>query len=285
MSLFYQPPQLEEALALLSSKNAPTPLAGGTDLVVARREGRRKIAAYLDVTRIAELRQLQQCENVVTIGAAVSFSELERSALLQSHFPLLCRAAASIGSPQVRSRGTVGGNVANASPAADLVPALTALEAVALVQSARGARCVPVAELITGASKTSLLPGELIVSFSLPLSSHADMRQDFLKVGRRNALSIARLNGACTLAAQNGRILEARLCIGAVTDRPQRFAEAEALLAGQSPSKTLFLQAGELVSAEVLRQTGQRASSAYKLPVIKEFTKSLLCSTWGDEIE
>ncbi|MDY3619528.1 FAD binding domain-containing protein [Agathobaculum sp.] len=283
MSTFYQPAALGEALSLLAGADRPAVLAGGTDIVVARREGKRADTAYLDITRIPELRETAQAEGGVTLGAAVTFSEMENSTVLQTHFPLLCQAAASVGSPQIRSRGTVGGNVANASPAADVAPALAALDAVALVQSKSGARRVPVAELIEGAAKTALDPGELIVSFFIP-ALPPDTRQGFDKIGRRNALSIARLNGACALTARGGKIAQARLCIGAATNRPHRFAEAEALLCGRAPDEALFAEAGKLISAAILEETGTRASSVYKLPVAAEFTAALLRKTWEEGI-
>lgn len=281
MSAFYQPNSLEQALALLAREDAPAILAGGTDLVVQRREGRRSPAAYLDVTRLAALRGISETNDAVLLGAAVTFTEIERNALLRERFPVLCRAAASIGSPQIRSRGTAGGNVANASPAADLVPALTALDAVAHIQSAGGGRNVPVAELVTGASQNALGPGELIVSFAIPPLPPLT-RQGFDKIGRRNALSIARLNGVCLLTAREGKIAGARLCIGAATDRPQRFTEAEAALAGQAPDDALFARVGALVSDTILRETGKRASSVYKLPVAADFTAALLRKTWEE---
>lgn len=281
MSTFYQPDTLEQALELLAGADRPAVLAGGTDIVVARREGKRADTAYLDITRIPALREAARTDGGALLGAAVTFAEMENSPVLRELFPLLCAAAASVGSPQIRSRGTVGGNVANASPAADVAPALAALDAEALVQSKGGARRVPVAALIEGASRTALAPDELIVSFFLP-ALPPDTRQGFDKVGRRNALSIARLNGACALTASGGEIAAARLCIGAATNRPHRFAKAEALLAGRAPSEALFAEAGALVSEAILEETGTRASSVYKLPVAAEFTAALLRKTWEE---
>lgn len=274
MMEFLRPQTLEEALSLLGEHPAYTILAGGTDVIVRRREGRLTPEGYLDVTLIPELREIRDGESIF-IGAAVTCRELEESPLLAVVCPLLAAAAATVGSPQIRSRATLGGNAANASPAADLVPALTAADAQAVIQSRQGTRRAALPDLIQGPGRCALEPGELILGFVLTPFREA-VRWSFDKIGRRNALAIARMNGAAVWEEDGGRMRNVRLCIGAATRRPARFHEAEALLEGQSPDKHLFRQAGEAVSQAILKETGTRESSSYKLPVAVEFTARLL---------
>lgn len=279
---FEQPTELDQALALLTACPDMTVLAGGTDVVVHRRAGKIHPAGLLDITRIPQLREINREGERISVGAAVTCAEIERSEVLQAACPLLCAAAASVGSPQIRSRATVGGNVANASPAADLIPALTALDAKAVLCGGEGSRRMPVSELVLGASRNGLRPGELMTAFEVPILNGAAC-WSFDKIGRRNALAIARLNGACVFTLREGRMEQVRLCIGAATDRPLRFREAEQFLEGGEASDQRFSQAGELVEQEILAQTGMRASSAYKLPVSAAFTARLLRRAWKGE--
>ena len=139
MMEFLQPASLEEALSLFAERPAYTILAGGTDVVVHRRAGKLMPEGYLDVTRVPELREIRGGRTVF-VGAAVTCGTLEHDPVIRAACPLLAAAAASVGSPQIRSRATLGGNVANASPAADLIPALTAVEGKAVISSRSGIR-------------------------------------------------------------------------------------------------------------------------------------------------
>lgn len=279
---FEQPMELDQALAVLTACPDITVLAGGTDVVVHRRARKIQPTGLLDITRIPQLREIRLSEGVLSVGAAVTCAEMERSKALQTACPLLCAAAACIGSPQIRSRATIGGNVANASPAADLIPALTALDAAAVIQREGGSRRVPVADLVLGVSQTVLCPGELITAFEMQVPDAAAC-WSFDKIGRRNALAIARLNGACVFTLREGRMETVRLCIGAAADRPLRCREAEAFLEGGEASDQRFSQAGERVEREILARTGMRASSGYKLPVSAAFTARLLGRAWKGE--
>lgn len=279
MMEFLRPNSLEEALALLAEHPAYTILAGGTDVVVRRREGRLTPEGYLDVTLAPELREIRGGETVF-VGAAVTCREMEESSLLAEACPLLAAAASTVGSPQIRSRATLGGNTANASPAADLIPALTAVGAQAVICCREGMRRVSLPDFILGPGRCALEPGELILGFTLP-PFRAETRWSFDKIGRRNALAIARMNGAALWEEDDGRMRNVRLCVGAATRRPNRFRQAEALLEGQIPDNTLFRRAGEAVSRTILAETGTRESSRYKLPVAADFTARLLESAAG----
>ncbi|HIR10826.1 MAG TPA: xanthine dehydrogenase family protein subunit M [Candidatus Fimenecus excrementavium] len=275
MPEYHCPAAVHKAVSLLNKSEDIKIIAGGTDLMVHRRESDTEPAAYLDITRIPRLRTVEVKRDMVWIGAAVTFAEIELSEQIGKSCDILCQAAASIGSPQIRSCATIGGNIANASPAADSVPVLAAMQARAELEGPKGTRCVPVEKLIVGMGKTAIASDELLTGVYVPVLQQ-NTRAAFDKIGRRKALTIARMNGACILHLEGEQIQDAQICIGAVMNRPQRCKAAEALLKGCRPDRRLFRQAGEAVREMVLDHTGLRASSAYKLPVVVDFTQRLL---------
>jgi CO/xanthine dehydrogenase FAD-binding subunit len=278
MTEFYTPKTVKEAVGLLSVHPELTILAGGTDIVVARRAGRTEPSGYLNIMEIEEMKQVRVDDGVLFIGAAVTFEHGKDDPVIKENCPVLCEAAASVGSPQIRCRGTFGGNVMNASPAADTVPVLTALGAKAVLESSAGSRSILVDELITGNEKTCAKPGELLIGFLVPLWSK-EKNWCFQKIGRRNSLAISRMNGVCVMDIKGNIISEVRLCIGASTNRPMRFKEAEEILTGKEISDELFKKAGISVREKILAETGIRASSGYKLPVAEDFTVRILKNT------
>ena len=158
---FERASSLEEAVALLAER-AATPVAGGTDLIVKWRTEQEYPSSLIDISPIDELRRITLSGTHVSIGALTSFSSIAAHEGIKSRIPILCEAALSVGSPQIRNRGTLGGNLANASPAADLAPVLAAVDARVHLISARERRSLPVSEFLTGTETTALREGELI---------------------------------------------------------------------------------------------------------------------------
>ena len=275
MNGFYSPKTIEEAVALLCENPGITILAGGSDIVVSRRLGKIQPSGYLNIIEIEALQCIAIEDGKLFVGSAVTFEHAKECALLKETCPLLCEAAASVGSPQIRSRGTFGGNVMNASPAADTVPAFVAAEAQAIFLSGKGRRSISVEALIEGHGKVAADNDELLLGFYLPLWEPGK-KWCFQKIGRRNSLAISRINGACTIDIKDGKIANSHLCIGAATNMPMRFIEAEELLNGNSAADELFKAAGQAVSEKILAVAGRRASSEYKLPVIRDFTAHIL---------
>ncbi len=275
LSAYHQPKSLPEALALLgSSGRALRPLAGGTDLVPALTKGETEPLGLVDLSRIPELRGISRVDNQIRIGSLSTFGEIENSPLLLA-VPLLREAAAAVGSPQIRSQGTIGGNIANASPAADTVTALAALDAVARLESAAGSRSVQVSELLCGVGQTKLLPGEVIkeILFQVPPQGS---RSGFVKLGRRKALAIARMNLALVITFEAGRISRARVALGAVGPNPSRRPALELVLLGQEPSRTLIDEFAMAASKEVGQMLGTRPSVSYKREAVKGIARDLL---------
>ncbi|OIQ58666.1 nicotinate dehydrogenase FAD-subunit [Moorella thermoacetica] len=264
---YCRPTTVAEAIEALKRPGSRA-LAGGTDLVVRLREGREGVTMVVDLSGIRALGRIGVQGEEIFLGSMVTLRQIMDSALLRHEAPLLARAAAAVGSPRIRNRGTIGGNIMNASPAGDTLPALLALEASVILSGPGGERRLPLAELLAGPYRTRALPGEFLTEIRFPRLP-AGHGSSFLKLGRRNALAVARINVAAVLQVTDKRIRVARLAAGAVTPVPRRFPEAEALLLGAAPGEEAFHAAAREVAAGMVREAGQRHPLADKIPVVE----------------
>ena len=281
------PTTLEECLLLLKEAGAEAmPYAGGTDVMIHLRDRAacvQNIRLLVDLGKLEPLRGIRLENGMIHLGAMTTHAEAAHSALLHEHAPFLAAAANTVGSQQIRNTGTIGGNVCNGSPAADTASPLTALYAEAVVRSASGTRRVPLPELY-GRNGMTLAPGELVTEFVFP--SFAGWHTAFLKLGRRKALAISRMNVAAALELQNdGTISGARIAPGCVFRSPDRVREAEEHLIGKAPSRALFAEAGLLSSEEMIRRTGVRWSTEYKKPVLEALVERALLQAAGLPLE
>lgn len=279
MSSFAAAASLAQALDALAEGQARV-LAGGTDLMVALRAGRltgeQLPAAIVDVNAVPELGRLDLAGDEPYLGAGLSFERLATDPAVQERYPVLAAAAATVGSSQVRHRATIGGNVANASPAADGVTALTALGAVAMIASAKGRRRCPLTELIIAPYQTTLTADELILGFVLdPLPEHGG--QVFAKVGRRRAVSVARLNLAVCLDPD---LADPRVVLGSCFPTPRRLGDVEGLLRRSGPGPELWRAAGGQAASHFTSVCGWRESAAYKVPAIARIARRALAQAW-----
>ena len=218
------PDSLADALELKAARPEAVPLAGGTDLMVAINFRQARPAAVLDLTRVDELREWTPDDGRVRVGAGVTYTRLIDE--LGDRVPGLAIASRTVGSPQIRNRGTVGGNLATASPAGDGLPPLYAAGAVVELASVRGTRRVPVAEFVTGPKRNALAADELITAFELPAATGP---QQFAKVGTRNAMVIAVCSVALAVWPERRRVAT---CIGSAGPTPLVATEAEQFIAG-----------------------------------------------------
>jgi len=274
---------VEEAIDALS-RHAPhgRAIAGGTDLMVElRRPGTAMPAALVDLSWVVELGGIARSGDRIRIGALATHADVAGSVLVRACAPLLAEACAGLGAPQIRNRGTLGGNVMNAATCADGVPPLIALGARATLRSTRGERKLPVADLYVKPYVTRAEPDELLTGLSFdPLPAGA--RSAFVKLGRRNALAIARLSVAAALACNSGGlIVAARIVPGAAFPTWRRITEAEHVLLGEQPSPALFAEAGDVVARAMVAESGRRWSTEYKEPVIAVLVRRALerCAT------
>lgn len=272
--------------ALLAEASGPLCyIAGGTDLLIAPREPPRT-GWIVDISRTCGLREIAVEDQTLRIGAAVTLSELIASDLVRSHVPVLARAADLCGSVQIRNRATLGGNVANASPAGDLLPVLLCLDAQFRVMGRDGSdRLVGFDDLVLGREETSLAPGDLISRIDVPLSPRLG-RCGFVKLGRRDDLTISRLNLAmeADIDWAEGRFGEVRLVAGAIAPKPLRLAAVEAGLAGRRISPDAAAGFVEALLAAVDAAIPGRASQAYKRRAIMGVGLDLLAEVTGREI-
>ncbi len=267
-----------EACSMLAEHGADASiLAGGTDLLLKfRRPAAKTPKLIVDISRVAELRGIVERHGHIVIGPLVTHAELQGSDLLRRYAPLLASAAATIGAPQIRNRGTIGGNIMNAAACADTVPPLIALGAIVTLQSSAGARELSLSELFLQPYQTKANPDELLTAIHFPALG-VTTRSAFIKLGRRNALSIARLSVAAILEMdEDGRIAGARIVPGAAFPIWRRVTAAEQILVGEKPSAELFAAAGRKVTEEMIRETGRRWSTEYKEPVLAVLVRRAL---------
>jgi CO/xanthine dehydrogenase FAD-binding subunit len=245
-------------------------IAGGTDLVINLRKGEAQPQILIDVTRIPELRRIKEAGAKISIGPAVTHGEIASSKLIQRYGKVLSDAASWVGSPQIRNLGTIGGNIVNASPAADTVPALMVLNASAKVISSRRAREIPLSELFRGPYQSGLNPDELLAQVSFPKLT-SDFRTGFIRLARREAMAIARMSVAVILRMTRveNRIEEVRISAGAVTPTPHRMSEAESILRGKTPDEGTLKKAAQCISEAMVQWSGVRPSTTYKAPVVE----------------
>jgi CO/xanthine dehydrogenase FAD-binding subunit len=272
-----RPQTLPEALALLADR-APDvrPLAGGTNVVVELRDGVNGCKALLDLSRLKELRGLQRQDGWVVIGGATTLTELLTHPLVAQHGAVLKDAAAVFANPLVRNRATVGGNLVDASPAADAAPPLLALGAEVELVSRSGARWVPLEDFLVGVRQTLRRPDELLTAVRWPMPpSHS--AGAYSKVGLRRADAISLLSAAVMVErGEAGRCAQARIALGAVAPRPFRAHAAEQALAGRPLTADVIGEAARLAADATRPIDDIRARAAYRRRVTEVTVRRLL---------
>jgi len=289
---FLQPGSLAEAVETAQRYPGAVPIAGGTDVMVEMNFGRHRPPALLDLTQVPELTGWGTAGGRLRIGAGVSYATLisELGALL----PGLAMASRTVGSPQIRNRGTLGGNLGSASPAGDTLPVLLASGAVVETASMQGSRRIPAEEFCTGVKRNALRPGELIAAVLLP---PAPGPQQFCKVGTRNAMVIAVASFAVELDPERRRVGTG---IGSAAPTPRRAPAAEEFLAGVLAERGLWDRPGESAHAEldtaIVDRFGElaaaaaapiddvRGTAAYRTHALAVMARRALRWAWHDYI-
>jgi len=259
------PRDLPAAYAVLASGSADAPVkpvAGGTDLMVSLTgELAPPPASVVDLWAIEALRGIAIDGDALTLGALTTYTDVRRSALCREHVPALVEAAATIGAAQIQNRGTLGGNIANASPAGDTLPVLLAADAVIVVGSERGERDVPAAEFWAGYREPALAHDELIVRIRLPLAAEREMR--FRKVGTRRAQAISKVVIAVAWQG-DGSWRDVRVALGSVAATPVRAAATEAALEDRRPTPETADAAAETLAGELAPIDDVRSTAEYR---------------------
>lgn len=276
---YHEPSTLEEALQLLRDfgGNAKV-LAGGTDLLVRMKLKIDKPSHVISIARVPGLDQIiPRNGHGVTVGAGVTAAQLSRHELLGDRFTPLSTAAGRLGAPMIRNRATIGGNIVNARPAADLPPACMALNAEVKLKTASGERSVPLTEFFRGPGETVMEPNELLTSVNLE-TPPPWTGGSYIKLGARKTLEIAMVNVAVlmTLAAADGPITDCRIALGAVGPTPIRAYAAEEALIASMPSPELFQKAGEIGVGVCSPITDHRGTMEYRCLMIEVLVKRCL---------
>jgi CO/xanthine dehydrogenase FAD-binding subunit len=282
---FLQPTAWREALEAKAAYPDAVPIFGGTDVMVELNFARRRPETVLDLTRLPEIREWGEEGGGLRIGAGVTYTRIIEE--IGDRVRGLAMASRTVGSPQIRNRGTVGGNLGTASPAGDALPPLYATDAEVEVASTEGSRRVPVAEFIVGPKRNVLGPNELVAAFHTP---KAEGPQQYSKIGPRNAMVIAVCSFGLALRPERGEI---GTCLGSAAPTPVRAPEAEAFMEGVLDEGNLWESRaeidgaalerfGELVSEVARPISDVRGSAAYRTHAVGVLARRALGWAWDE---
>lgn len=275
---FFEPATIDEALALGSRfGEAGSFVAGGTDLVIQMRRGRRHPGALISLLKLEALQGIRTDGERIVLGALVTHREMERHPLFDGPLRAMVEAAQVIGGHQVRNVGTVGGNVCNASPAADLLPVLLTLDAQVHLRGAAGERSMPLAQFLRGPGRTARGAGELVtaVSFARPSQRTATA---FIKFGRRRAMEISIVSVAAAVTVDaRGDCVQARLAVGAAAPTAIRLPAAEAILQGGASPRQVE-EAARAAADAVSPLSDVRASAEYRRHLVRALVPRALAA-------
>jgi len=273
---YCSPETIDAAVAAMSVGDARA-LAGGTDLIPQVREGRRHLERIVDLKRIPELTTLAvRPDGSVSIGAAASLSAIARHPAVVSTYPAIAQSARLVGSLQIQNRASLGGNICNAAPSADAVPALICLDARAAIVSAQQRREVAIAECFLEPGRTVLGPDELLTKILLPPPPPRSAAA-YLRFTPRREMDIAIAGaGAWICLDAHGAVSAARIVLAAVGPTPLRAERAEAILIGERPTRALLGEAGRLAAEAARPISDTRASADYRRTLVSVLTERAL---------
>jgi CO/xanthine dehydrogenase FAD-binding subunit len=270
------PGSLSEALALLAREPGVwQPFAGGTDLMVLLEAGKLSHKRFLSVAKLDDLRGIEVTADGMILGALTTYTEIQRHPLLQAEFSLLCAAARETGSIATQNRGTLGGNIVNASPAADSPPAMLVYDAEIELISERGVRWQAYHGFHTGYKKMQLASDELLRAIRLPRRAKK-WRQYYRKVGTRKAQAISKVCFAGAALIENGAIRDVRIALGSVAPIVLRAVKTEDALRGGSVTPAAIAAARETLAREIAPIDDIRSTERYRLRVAQNLLEEFL---------
>ena len=273
------PAGLGEALSLLAREPGVwQPFAGGTDLMVLLEAGRLAHKNYFNIWNLAELRGIRAAADHVTLGALTTYTEVQSNSILHEEFPMLCQAASETGGLAIQNRGTIGGNIANASPAADSPPALLAYNAELELLSVRGSRWVPYQSFHTAYKQMIMQPDELLARVRLP-RRWPDLHHYYRKVGTRKAQAISKVCMAATARIDEGTVDHIRIAFGSIAPIPLRCIKTEEALRGARLERGIIEKARGELAREIVPIDDIRSTKDYRLRVslnlLEDFLRQL----------
>jgi len=273
------PKNLNEVLSILSNHDKVLKIiAGGTDVVTGlKQESNRFIDAeiLIDINHIAEVKGIEQRNGKISIGAATTFTEIYKNQIASKELPILKKAVSTIGSLQIRNRATIAGNFVNNAPCADTVPALLIYNATIEIESINSKREISLQEFLQGPYKTQLKKDEIVTRINIPVPPKTFVG-DFYKLGRRQAVAISRITLAVLMELKENNINEIRIASGAATPIGTRFPDLEKFAEGKVVNDNFLRSLASKIGDEIIKLTGLRWSSEYKLPVVQQMFYQML---------
>lgn len=275
---YFRPKNLEKALNYLDEHKDATLWAGGTDLVVKLEHKKVRVSQIIDLKSVNELNFIEDADQI-RIGALTTIHDIEVSPVIKREFPLLAEAAHVLGSWQVRTLATVGGNLVTAAPSAETATPILILGGTMIAQSKNGDRIIPAKHFFKGPGKTALIPGEILKEIQLPRLP-LDYQSIYLKESLRRSMDIALVSVACVLKLDGDRCQEVRLGLGAVAPVPMRAIKSEESLTEQIMSAELIEKAAKIAADECQPIDDIRATASYRRELVQVLVKRALTSLW-----
>lgn len=272
---FIKPENLKELLDAIDAHPDYLILAGGTDICVLLNSNQIDPDGIISIWGINELRGIKEEKNHISIGALTTHTEIANHPAIKKHLPALIMSCKQIGARQIQNRGTIGGNIINASPAGDTLPVLLAAEAIIGVQSRNSKKEIPFEKLYTGYRQTSLKDNEIITSIKIPKFSK-NYKSHFIKIGTRKAQSISKVMGGLVTQINNGKINEIKIALGCVGPTPLRLKKTEKFLYGKKLNEKNIREAALIASKEVTPITDIRSTEKYRKHISGIIVKRLL---------
>lgn len=273
----YVPSNLQDALARLNANSGARPIAGGTDLLLGVIRGKISCSEMVNLGSLSELRYITEEGNRIRIGALTTIAQIENSDLIAKYIPAVTAAASCLGSWQIRTTATLGGNLCNAAPSAEMAPPLIALGAEVRLVSLGGDRTVPLESFFVGPGSTVLRPGEILQEVIIPIPT-SEVQTTYLRHSLKRSTDIAVVNVAVALRLSAGKAEDVRLVLGAVAPTPIRARAAESILEGNSPTMATIVRAAEEASKECSPISDLRGSADYRREMVRVYVKRALAN-------
>ncbi|MDF2672883.1 MAG: xanthine dehydrogenase family protein subunit [Clostridiales bacterium] len=273
IKMAFQPKTVEEVKDLLSKYSNSKLLAGGTDLVLGLRSEKEMAEYLIDMGKIPELKNITNDEKQVTLGSMVTFTQLRESELIRENFNSLFECAKHMGSPQIRNAATIGGNIVNAGSAADAIPCIMSLNGILIIESNDETRQISCVDYFKNYSKEKINEKEILTKIIIPKKNE---KSGYYKLGKRNALAIARINSAICLYINEGIIMRISLALGAVGRYPFRSVELEKQAKGKKLEWLYGDEALSIIENDVYESIKGRKTMPFKKEAIKGVYKEAL---------
>ena len=281
---YSEPSTLKEAFSILSKVAGAKILAGGTDVIVSMREGKIAPTHIVNIKRISGLDKIRPSTGGgLSIGALATIGAVEASAIVRNAFPMVAEAAHQLGSLPVRNRATVGGNLCNSSPSADMAPPLIALGAIAKIAGPKGRRSVKLEDFFTGPGKTALSKTEILTEILIPNPPKGSFSA-FLKHGPRQCMDIATVNAAILITMKGKLCRNTVLVLGAVAPIPMRAKKAEAEIHGKHIEDEVVRKVAEMAANECVPISDVRGSADYRREVVNVLVRRLFEKALGSKL-